>query len=291
MYMKSRASPRRLQTEQGKIDAKACTKYNARGSAVHKLFTEPLLRIFRARVGRYELLRSVNLADAELEADCYAQGDQTHRSQIAVKKKRAERLAKISQAVRTIIECVGEDPSREGLLATPDRYAKAMLYFTQGYEENLSAIIHGAVFDEDYEGMVIVKEIEFFSLCEHHFVPFSGKVCFRRGSRGHCRLTMLDAPRIRPQLQGHRALKDRQNSRDVFAAAPDSGKAQEASRACFVRSTPAARRCSCCGIQSVLHGHAWSSEDAGYHHDHFMLGCLKQSVEMREEFLTLINRS
>lgn len=87
-----------------------------------------------------------------------------------------ERLKKLSGAVRTMLECIGEDPDREGLYGTPERYAKAMMFFTKGYEENLRDIVNGAVFHEDHDELVIVKDIEVFSLCEHHLVPFTGKV-------------------------------------------------------------------------------------------------------------------
>lgn len=88
----------------------------------------------------------------------------------------AARLEKLSAAVRTILECIGEDPDREGLHGTPERYAKAMMFFTKGYEENLRDIVNGAVFHEDHDELVIVKDIEVYSLCEHHLVPFTGKV-------------------------------------------------------------------------------------------------------------------
>jgi len=86
------------------------------------------------------------------------------------------KLEKLSGAVRTLLECIGEDPDREGLRDTPMRYAKAMLYFTKGYEENLKNIVNNAVFEEDHDELVIVKDIEIFSMCEHHLVPFTGKM-------------------------------------------------------------------------------------------------------------------
>lgn len=87
------------------------------------------------------------------------------------------RLDRLSGAVKTILECIGEDPSREGLLGTPERYAKAMLFFTRGYQENVRDIVNDAIFHEGHNELVIVKDIEVFSLCEHHMVPFTGKVC------------------------------------------------------------------------------------------------------------------
>ena len=87
-----------------------------------------------------------------------------------------ERLEKMRGAVRTILECVGEDPDREGLLDTPGRYAKALLEFTRGYQVNVESIVNNALFHEGHNEMVIIKDIEVFSLCEHHMVPFTGKM-------------------------------------------------------------------------------------------------------------------
>lgn len=86
------------------------------------------------------------------------------------------RLEKMCRAVRTLLECIGEDPNREGLLATPSRYAKALLFLTKGYQSKAEDIINDALFCEGHTEIVIVKDIEIHSLCEHHLVPFTGKV-------------------------------------------------------------------------------------------------------------------
>ncbi len=81
----------------------------------------------------------------------------------------------LSEKYKTVIEQIGEDPNREGLLKTPERVAKAMQYLTKGYDQNPVEILKKAIFHEDYSEMVIVKDIEVYSLCEHHMLPFFGK--------------------------------------------------------------------------------------------------------------------
>ncbi|WP_228851696.1 GTP cyclohydrolase I FolE [Aegicerativicinus sediminis] len=82
---------------------------------------------------------------------------------------------KISSFYKEIIGEVGENVTREGLLKTPERAAKAMQFLTQGYEQDAEAILRSAMFNESYNEMVIVKDIEIYSLCEHHMLPFYGK--------------------------------------------------------------------------------------------------------------------
>ncbi|GAA5820027.1 hypothetical protein JCM11251_005452 [Rhodosporidiobolus azoricus] len=91
-------------------------------------------------------------------------------------EEQLQRQKKLADAVKTVLECIGEDPERDGLIKTPERYAKALLWMTKGYEERLPDVIGNAIFAEDHEEMVIVRDIDIFSLCEHHMVPFHGKV-------------------------------------------------------------------------------------------------------------------
>lgn len=81
----------------------------------------------------------------------------------------------IAARVREILELLGEDPQREGLIKTPERVAKSLQFLTQGYSQNGTQIIQSAIFDEKYQQMVLVKDIELYSMCEHHMLPFIGK--------------------------------------------------------------------------------------------------------------------
>ncbi len=86
-----------------------------------------------------------------------------------------EKRKKLEMNTKNLLELLGENPSREGLLNTPKRVAKAWEFLTKGYNENLDDLINNAIFEGESKDMVIVKNIEFYSLCEHHMIPFYGK--------------------------------------------------------------------------------------------------------------------
>ena len=85
-------------------------------------------------------------------------------------------LEAIEKNVKNILKELGEDPERQGLLKTPERVAKAYEFLTKGYNQDIEEVLNDAIFDEKYDEMVIVKDIDFFSMCEHHMLPFFGKV-------------------------------------------------------------------------------------------------------------------
>ncbi|MBM4167120.1 MAG: GTP cyclohydrolase I FolE [Ignavibacteria bacterium] len=90
----------------------------------------------------------------------------------AEKQRRIERLKDV---IHQLLQLIGEEPTREGLLNTPYRVAKSLLFLSSGYEQDVQKILNNAIFEEKYNEMVIVKNIDFFSMCEHHVLPFYGK--------------------------------------------------------------------------------------------------------------------
>ena len=145
---------------------------------------------------------SLTLQHIVLIAHCVAKSTITRLNASAEEK--AAREKKMSFAIRTILECIGEDPDREGLQRTPERYAQAIMWMTRGYEERLAGellflfqksnnanvfidVINDAVFAEDHDEMVLVRDIDISSLCEHHLVPFTGKVLVHHHISSSCR--------------------------------------------------------------------------------------------------------
>ena len=94
----------------------------------------------------------------------------------AVVKVMPRQGSNIASRMKEVLTLLGEDPSREGLLKTPERYEKALRFITSGYDTNLDEVVNGALFHVKCDEMVIIKEIEFFSTCEHHLLPFFGKM-------------------------------------------------------------------------------------------------------------------
>ena len=96
-----------------------------------------------------------------------------------------EKIAELMMHYREILRLLGEDPDREGLIKTPERVAKAMSFITKGYTQDPIAILQSAMFKEEYQQMVLVKDIELFSVCEHHMLPFIGKAHVAYIPNGH----------------------------------------------------------------------------------------------------------
>ena len=128
--------------------------------------------------------------------------------------------------IQQLLVELGEDPSREGLVKTPQRVDKALKFLTSGYEADIDTVLNGALFSVDYSEMVIVRDIDFYSLCEHHLLPFFGK----------CHVAYI------PNGRGHRPQQDSAAGRHLRAPAPAAGTADQPDRRDHPREDRAARR-------------------------------------------------
>ncbi|CAE6534845.1 GTP cyclohydrolase I [Rhizoctonia solani] len=187
-------------------------------------------------------------------------------------EQKAQRIEKLSGAVRTLLECIGEDPEREGLLRTPDRYAKALLWMTKGYEEKLSEVINNAIFAEDHDEMVIVRDIDVFSLCEHHLVPFTGKISIGYIPNSLV-LGLSKLARIAETFSRRLQVQERL-TRQVALAVEEAIKPRGV--AVVMEATHL-----CMAMRGVQKPGATTVTST-------MLGCFRTQAKTREEFLTLI---
>ena len=180
----------------------------------------------------------------------------------------------ITAHMKSILEELGEDPSREGLVQTPQRAAKALRYLTSGYQMDVESIVNGALFTHECDEMVIIRDIEFFSMCEHHLLPFFGKI--HVGYLPDKKVIGLSKiPRIvdmyarRLQLQERLTQQVAETLRDVLEP---RGVAVicEARHFCMMMR----------GVEKQHSGTMTSS----------MLGAFRSRKETRDEFLTLVRK-
>jgi GTP cyclohydrolase I len=178
----------------------------------------------------------------------------------------------LQHAYREILEHISDDPDREGLQRTPERTAKAMQFLTRGYSEDPAQMLRGALFEVDYDEMVIVKDIEMFSLCEHHLLPFFGKVHVAYLPKGKV-IGLSKIPRLVDIFARRLQVQERLTKQiaDAIRDAIDPigvGVVIEARHLCMMMR----------GVEKQHSATVTSS----------MLGAFRNEQETREEFLSLI---
>ena len=172
-----------------------------------------------------------------------------------------------------ILERIGEDPQREGLLKTPYRVAKAWKYLTRGYDMDVEEVLNRAVFHEDYNEMVIVKDIDFYSLCEHHMLPFFGRCHIAYIPDGKI-VGLSKLPRIVDVFARRLQVQERM-TQQIAEALQDALQPMGVAVVCEARHMCMMMR----GVQKQ-NSVATTSE---------MLGAFEANSKTREEFLRLIN--
>ena len=180
----------------------------------------------------------------------------------------------VAAHMREILAELGEDPSREGLLRTPLRAEKALKFLTSGYTTDLRKIVNGALFSESSDGMVIVKDIEFFSMCEHHLLPFYGKVHVAYLPHGKV-IGLSKIPRIVDAFARRLQLQERLTTQIA-------GAIQEILEPRGVGVIAEARH-FCMMMRGVEKQHSGTITSA-------MLGDFRARKETRDEFLALVRQ-
>ena len=181
---------------------------------------------------------------------------------------------KIEVITKQLLKEIGEDPNREGLIKTPSRVSKAWSFFSKGYKQDLNRIINDAIFEEDAKDMVIVRDIEFFSLCEHHLIPFFGKAHVGYIPNGKV-IGLSKIPRIIDMFS--RRLQVQERLTHLIADAINSVLNPKGV------SVVMEGRHMCMQMRGVEKQNSFTSTSA-------MSGQFKKSAETRSEFLSIINR-
>lgn len=179
---------------------------------------------------------------------------------------------KISENVREILSGIGEDPDREGLIRTPERVEKALRFLTGGYTENIAKLVNGALFSVDYDEMVIVKDIEFFSMCEHHMLPFHGKAHVAYIPNGKV-IGLSKIPRIVDVFARRLQVQERM-TQEIAETLMDILKPKGVAVACEAQHF-------CMMMRGVEKQHSATVTSS-------MLGEFRERKETRDEFLALI---